>query len=495
VTASDGDGDPAWWDARTVAAAIAGRRLSTREYLAALHARISAIKPILNAVVTLDENAFRAAADADEAVVRGAPLGPLQGVCMTLKDSLCTAGLRTTGGTPDFADHVQQEDAHVVAALRRAGAIVVGKTNVPPYAADVQTDGDLLGPARNPWNPAFTPGGSSGGAAAAVAAGLSPVELGSDVAGSIRIPAAACGILGHRPSYGTVSMHGHVPYPRKLTAPDMAVIGPLARSVGDLELLLDVISGPGPDEQRAWRLELPRPRTLRSVAVVPQDPFCPVDERVAAAVRLAGEVLRADGVAVLEGTFGELGLGIDLNESHTVFLRLLTAAASTGYSAADVEDIAAGLRPAGDELGSRYVAQRHRDWLRAREQRAGLRHRWAEFFRRFDAVVLPVAPNVVSELDARPFAERSIVVDGHARSYWDQIVWAGLTGVSDLPSTAVPVKLDERGLPLGVAVCGAYLEDRTALAVADRIARLLPVLPHPPTARPPPPADRPTRPA
>ncbi len=213
MTASDGDGDPAWWDARTVAAAIAGRRLSSREYLAALHARISAINPILNAVVTLDENAFRAAADADEAVVRGAPLGPLHGVCMTLKDSLCTAGLRTTGGTPDFADHVPQEDAHVVAALRRAGAIVVGKTNVPPYAADVQTDGDLLGPARNPWNPAFTPGGSSGGAAAAVAAGLSPVELGSDVAGSIRIPAAACGILGHRPSYGTVSMHGHVPYP------------------------------------------------------------------------------------------------------------------------------------------------------------------------------------------------------------------------------------------------------------------------------------------
>ena len=170
--------------------------------------------------MTIDERAIAAAAAADEAVVRGHALGPLHGVAMTVKDSLATAGLRTTSGARELAGYVPSEDAVAVRALRAAGAIIFGKTNLPEYAADVQCHNETWGITGNPWNLEHTSGGSSGGSAVAVAAGFSPVELGSDVAGSIRIPAAYCGVLGHKPSYGLVPTYGHVPpYPRRRAVP------------------------------------------------------------------------------------------------------------------------------------------------------------------------------------------------------------------------------------------------------------------------------------
>lgn len=474
------DGRPCWWPASKVAAEIAAKRLSAREFLDGQRDRIAELDPALGLVVTMDERADAAALAADEAVARGAPLGPLHGVAITVKDSLSTEGLRTTCGSPDFLDNVPGEDAQAVAALRQAGAIIFGKTNLPEYAADVQTDGPLFGPARNPWHSGYTTGGSSGGSAGAVAAGFSPVELGSDVAGSIRIPAAHCGVFGHKPSYGIVSMHGHVPFPRKYTAPDMSVIGPLSRSVPDLALLLDIIAGPGPLDRSAWRLELPGPRPLRRVAAWFDDPYCPVDHELRAALTDAAAALAGDGVQVDIGSPTQLGLDLDFRQSDGVFRRMLAAAASGGYPPDLIEDIATGRRPAGAELGAEFVAQRHRDWLAASERRAHLRQRWAEFFCRYDGILLPVAPNRVCRHDPRPFAERSIVVNGERRPYWDQIVWAGLTGVSYLPSTVVPIGLDHRGLPMGLAVAGPFLEDRTTLSLAGRLARLLPALPPPP---------------
>jgi amidase len=471
---------PCWWPASTVAAEIAARRLSAREYLEALRDRIARLNPALGLVVLMDERADAAALAADEAVARGVPLGPLHGVAITVKDTLSTAGLRTTGGSAEFIDNVPAEDAQVVGALRRAGAIIFGKTNLPEFAADVQTDGPLFGPARNPWNPLYTTGGSSGGSAGAVAAGFSPVELGSDVAGSIRIPAAHCGVFGHKPSFGVVSLYGHVPFPRKHITPDMSVIGPLGRSVADLELLLDIIAGPGPMDQVAWRLELPTPRPVRRVAAWLDDPYCPVDRELRAVLESAAAVLAADGVQVDVGSPDEFRLGIELRHSDEVFRRMLAGAASGGYPPGRIEDIAAGRIPPGAELGEEFVAQRYREWLAATEQRARLRARWAEFFLRYDAILLPVAPNRVARHDRRPTAERSIMINGQTRPYWDQIVWAGLTGVSYLPSTVVPTGLDHCGLPMGIAIAGPYLEDRTTLAAARRLAGLLPPLPRPP---------------
>jgi amidase len=471
--------DPCWWPARRVAAELAAKRLSAREYLNLLLERISRHDRDYGFVVTLDDRAHAAAFAADQALARGEVSGPLHGVAMTVKDSLSTAGLRTTGGTPDLAGHVPGDDARTVAALRRAGAIVFGKTNLPPYAGDVQTNGELFGRARNPWAPERSTGGSSGGAAGAVAVGFTPVELGSDVAGSIRIPAAHCGVPGHKPSFGTVSMHGHVPpFPHKYATPDMSVVGPMARSVDDLELMLDVVAGPGPWDEPGWRLALPPARPALRVAGWFDDPYCPVEASVRTALSSAAAALAADGVRVDTGSAAELGLDIDMAASDETFQRLLTAVA--GYSHQAIAEITEGRRAPGAELGAAYVAQPHRAWLDANERRAVLRARWHTFFQRYDAILLPVTPTVAGPHDERPFDQRSIAVDGVRRPYWDQIVWAGLTGVSYLPSTVVPVGRDSAGLPIGLAVAGPYLADRTTLALARRIAGLVPALPHPP---------------
>jgi amidase len=478
-SASDENGldpDPCWWPARRVAAAIAARRLSAREYLGAVVARIGRYNPGLNLVVTIDERAFDQARKADEAVARGGRLGPLHGVAITVKDSLMTAGLRTTGGLPVLRSYLPSEDAAAVRRLRRAGAIVFGKTNLPASSADLQSFNDLFGVARNPWHPDYTPGGSSGGAAGAVAAGFSPLELGSDVAGSIRLPAANCGVFGHKPSYGLVSMSGHVPpHPFHVRLPDIAVVGPIGRDPDDLELMLATIAGPDPWHERAWRLSLPPARPIRRVATWFDDPYCPVDREVRQALDDAADRLAAAGVVVEPAR----PAGVRLPASDEVFQRLLASEAVRRYTPEDVERIAQGHRSPGSELGAGRVAQRYRDWAEADDRRWRMRVQWRQFFARYDAILLPVTPNLAIEHDHRPFQARSIVVDGARRGYWEQCVWAGLPGVCYLPSTVVPVRRDSRGVPIGVAIAGDYLQDLTTLAAARLLARLIPPLGRP----------------
>jgi amidase len=468
--------DVCWWPARDVAAAIAARRLSAREYLTAQWQRVERENPAINAVVTLDETAFERADEADRAVRRGDPLGPLHGVAMTVKDSLATAGIRTTGGLAMLGNYVPREDAAAVAGLRRAGAIVFGKTNLPEASGDLQAYNEVFGVSRNPWHPEHSTSGSSGGGAAAVSAGLSPIELGSDVAGSIRLPAAACGVAGHKPSFGIVPMIGHVPpapfRPREL---DLNVIGPIAREVADLRTALLAMVGPHPLDQPGWRLQLPEPPPIRRVATWFDDPYCPVDDEVTAALRNAAEALAATGVVVEPARPG----GLRLKDSDQVFRRLLATVALPGLSAQDIEELAAGRTAPGSVLGGEFVAQRYRDWAEAADRRLRMRERWRHFFTRYDAILLPVAPNLVIRHDHRPFAERDITVNGQVRPYWDQTVWAGLTGVSHLPSTTVPVGRDSRGLPIGVAVATDYLQDLTALEVAGRLSGVLPSIGHP----------------
>jgi amidase len=468
---TESDDEICWWSARQVAEAIAARRLSAREYLAAQLDRVERLNPLLNAVVTIDERAAAQAADADAAVMRGQTLGPFHGVAMTVKDCMATAGLRTTGGLLGLASHVPREDASAIAALRDAGVVVFGKTNVPAGSGDLQTYNELFGVTRNPWDLRRSPSGSSGGAATAVAAGLSPLEIGSDVAGSIRLPAAMCGVFGHKPSHGLVPTHGHVPpAPYKPGNVDMNVVGPIARTVDDLSAALDVIAAPRLWDREAWQVSLPPARPLRRIATWFDDPHCPVDAAVRRALEDAAQRLRDDGVAVEDAR----PPGIRLEASDLVFQRLLAGVAVHSYSAQDVAAMAHGERPPGEELGGRFAGQSYRDWAEADDRRTRMRARWHQFFTEYDAILLPVAPNTSIPHDHRPFAERRIVVDGAERPYWDQIVWAGLTGVSYLPSTVVPVGLGPEGTPIGLAVAGPYLGDLTTLAVARRLAELLP---------------------
>lgn len=469
------DDDPSWWPARRVASAIATKKISAQEYLGVLTARIERHNPALGLVVTLNERAFEEAAAADDAVARGEPLPPLHGVAMTVKDSLATAGLRTTGGEPALRFYTPQEDAAAVLGVRRAGAIILGKTNLPRGSGDLQAYNDMFGTARNPWNRGVTTSGSSGGAAGAVAAGFTPAEIGSDVAGSIRIPAAFCGVFGHKPSFGVVSAYGHVPpMPLKAALPDMLVVGPLARDTDDLAVLLDVMSGAHPWDRAAWRLTLPRAREPRRVAVWLDNPDCRVDDEVQAALEVAADLLSATGIQVDRTQ----PAGISLADSDRVFRRLLATVAATGATP-DQAAAAEGEQPQHAVLGGEHANQSYREWMMADELRTRLRRRWQAFFTDYDALVMPVAPNTAPVHDHRPFAERTIVVNGRERPYWEQITWAGVTSMCYLPSTVVPVSRDSRGVPIGIAIAGPYLGDRTTLAVARILERLIPPLGRP----------------
>ncbi len=277
--------DAAFASAGELAARLRQGEVSSRDLLDLFLERVEKLNPRINAVVTVDAARARAEAEgADEALARGDEVGPLHGLPMTVKDSLETEGMLTTSGAGELAGHVPAKDAVAVARLRSAGAIIFGKTNLASYASDVQTFNDLFGTTNNPWSTERSPGGSSGGAAAALAAGLTALELGSDIAGSIRNPAHYCGVFGHKPSYGLVPLRGHIPGPPgTLAEMDLGVAGPLARDADDLELALDAVAGPLP-EDAAYRLRLPPARgsslqDYRGAAWL-DDPFCPIDSEV-----------------------------------------------------------------------------------------------------------------------------------------------------------------------------------------------------------------------
>ena len=272
-----------WQTAGELASGIRTGHLSSREVLDHLVARIGRLDGPVNSVVHWDLDRAQVAADeADCAVERGDRLGPLHGVPMTIKDSFQTEGCTTTSGSPDLADSVPTEDAWPVARLREAGAIPFAKTNLPIFAGDIQTYNEVYGTTNNPHNIEHTPGGSSGGSAAALAMGFTPIELGSDIGGSIRVPAHYSGVVGHKPSFGIVPGHGQIPGPPgTFSQADLAVSGPMARSASDLDLMLDVLAGPDRWSTPAWQLNLPSSsvKDLRGVRIAAwiDDPFCPVD--------------------------------------------------------------------------------------------------------------------------------------------------------------------------------------------------------------------------
>ncbi|HVR29669.1 MAG TPA: amidase [Thermoanaerobaculia bacterium] len=468
--------DLCYLSATELAAAIRAKKVSSREALDALLERVERHDRDLNLVVTLDpERARRDAAAADDELARGEWRGPLHGVPMTIKDSFQTAGLRTTSGAPDLAHHIPGEDAVPVARLRAAGAVVFGKTNLPLYAGDVQSYNAVFGQSNNPWDPSRTPGGSSGGAAGALAAGLTPLELGSDIGGSIRNPSHSCGVVGHKPSYRLVPAQGQIPGPPgTLTQADIAVAGPMARTVEDLELGLDVLAGPDEWESVGWSLALRPARHDRledfRIAAWIDDELCPLSRQVSALLAGAVDALERAGATVARDARPDFTLAY----ASRVFDQLLGAAECGGFTYDEIESMAQRVLTGSHDPGMEHSVLRHRAWLSANERRLQMRKKWFHFFKEWDAVLLPVSPVPAIPHDhSEPMSRRTIQVDGEPRPYGDLIKWMGVTGVAYLPATVVPVGLTPEGLPVGIQIAGPYLEDRTTLAIARHLERLL----------------------
>lgn len=464
-----------WWSAVDLAAAIRGREVSATEALEHLVARIERLDGPINAVVCWDlDRARAAAADADRAVARGDDVGPFHGVPMTVKDSFQTEGCITTAGAPELADFVPGDDAWPVAKMRAAGAIPFAKTNLPTFARDIQSYNDVYGTTSNPHDLSRSCGGSSGGSAAALAMGFTPIELGSDIAGSIRVPAHCSGVSGHKPSYGIVPAHGHIPgRPGTFTIADLAVAGPMSRSVRDLGPMLDVLVGPDRWDAPAWRVELPRPRRTElselRIAAWLDDEYCPVD---ASTRRLLAET-----VASIEGAGGRVDIearpGFSLEQADTLFERLLSAALSGAYSPEQIEELAAAEPVTPVDLARRAAAMRHREWLVHNERRLQLRETWRQFFETYDVILMPVQPRGAIPHDhSQPQWARTVDIDGVERPYLDLFPWIAPAGVGMLPATVVPVGLGDDGLPIGVQIVGPYLHDHTTIQVAQQIATL-----------------------
>jgi amidase len=464
-----------------LAAVVRRREISSRELLELFVARVEGYGQAVNAVVALDlERAFEHAGAADDATARGALWGPLHGVPMTVKDAFETAGLVTTSGAPSLREHVPTVDAVAVARLRDAGAVIFGKTNAPLFARDVQTYNDVYGTTRNPWDLDLVVGGSSGGSAAALAAGLTGFELGSDVAGSVRNPAHFCGVYALKPTHGVIPCRGHIPsLPGSLAEPDVTSPGPMGRSVADLDLGLGVLAGPAPERARGWQLALPPPRVTgvgaMRVAAWVDDPAAPIGSAVTTVVTATLDALRAAGMSIDENarpgpTLAEL---FDL-WTTLCFPRLASTVDEATWELACAREAHPEMDDSPPGWPLRAFATRHRDWLVANEQRHRYLARFAQFFENYDALLTPVAavPAFPHNHEGQ-LSTRTLEVDGERRPHTDILVWPSAFGGIWLPAATVPVGFTNQGLPVGIQVVGPYLADKTVIAVAAAIEQVI----------------------
>lgn len=423
-----------------------GRRLTDGEVSAVdvLEAhldRIERLNPALNAVVSLDAKKARKAAErADTALRRGDVRGPLTGVPMTLKDGFDVAGMRTTVGTPVF-DRVPTADSAIASRLRFSGALLIGHTNVPPFLADYQSDNELFGRTVNPWDVTRTPGGSSGGAAAAVAAGLTPLEIGSDLAGSVRLPAAFCGVYGLMATEHRIPMTGFfAPPPRPVRV--LTSAGPIARDLQDLEIALRIVSGPdGYDaDVPVSPLGTRRRRKLSSlkVAVAPSLPGTTVARPLREAVERVAAGLSDAGAKVSE----RLPDGLDWNASNELFGELLEATTGAFQDGAEYSFVS---------------------YLRALSGRDAISGAWHEYFRDTDVLICPPAMTT-----AFPHLEdgETVLVDGEPRSYEEQGLSLVFANTAGLPALVAPAGTDPDGLPVGVQLVGPAWSDLKLVDIA-----------------------------
>jgi amidase len=442
-----------------LAEAVRTKQISSRELLDLYLDRIAKLGGPVNAVVTLDEERARtAAAAADEQLARGESVGPLHGLPVTIKDAIETEGIRSTGGSRTLTNHLPVTDAPAVARLKRAGAIVFGKTNVPEWSGDLQTYNEVFGTTNNPWALDRTCGGSSGGPATAVACGFTSFELGTDIGGSVRTPAHFCGVYGLKPSFGVVPQRGYLDHAGGgTTDADINVFGPIARSAADLDLLLNVLAGPEPEREVAWRLELPAPsgRALADyrVGVWFDDPACRTAGSYAAALLALADRLVDAGVKVEDAH-----PPVEFSEQVALFSQMIAAAVSPSFP---------------DEIAE-AISGSHLAWLRADQERARLRAIWAEWFGRYDLLLCPVLPTAAfPHTHDGDITSRTVEIDGTARPYLEMISWTGLIGIVGLPSAVAPIGRVDTGLPVGVQIVAPFLHDRRAVQFADLVGSVI----------------------
>lgn len=434
-------------------------------------ARVERLNPRINAVIAADADRARSRARRlDGGSREGA--GPLFGVPMTVKESFDLVGLPTTWGFPERKDHRADADALAVARLEQAGAVVFGKTNVPVGLADWQSFNPVYGTTNNPWNTAHTPGGSSGGGAAACAAGFGGLELGSDIGGSIRVPAHYCGLFGHKPTWGLCPPRGHS-LANAAAMTDISVIGPLARSARDLAMALDAIAGPDPAES-GLTVTLPAPRATRPselrIAVWSHEPGHATDAETTALIELLADHLAAEGAEVSRIARPD----VDVTEAWHLYLTLLDAALSGRMTDPVVAErrAAKALLRAGDQSADAIMLRAtdlpHREWLKLNERRHQLRRTWSAFFRHWDVLLCPaMATPALPHMQQGQTWERTVTVEGHVIPYNDMLFWPGLTGAFHLPASVAPIGLSQSGLPIGVQIVGPIYGDRTTIAVAE----------------------------
>lgn len=458
---------------------IREKKVSSADLLEYFIERYERLNPGINAIVATDfENARKKAREADEALTRGDTWGPLHGLPMTLKDNLAIMGMPMTYGSPLLEKHMPEKNGDVVQDVLSAGAVVFGKTNLPLFGRDTQSFNEVYGQTNNPWDITRTPGGSSGGAGAALAAGLTGLEIGNDIGGSIRIPANFCGIYGHKPSYNIVSMHGSINplSPIRSNYPvdtDLAVNGPLARSAADLKLVMDIIVSPPAYMRKAVKISLPEPRAKElkdfKVGVWLDDPLFPPDNDVGAVLSDFVDRLSKAGVTLINKK-----PDIDLKRSHD--LRSMFEAATMSHAQPpEIYEQALEARKNDDEFINSWgksMTIRHRDLNFLNVERSVIRQKWDDYFNEVDIMLCPVTRIPAHTHDHTPIPERLVDFNGESLPYWGVMgPWNAMSLVAYLPATVAPAGFTKSKLPVGIQIMGPYLEDLTPIQFAIELEK------------------------
>ena len=460
--------------AAELATRIRNREISSQELTDYFIRRIERFDRKVNAVVVRDfDRAREAAKKADKSLANDNVLQPLLGIPVTIKEAYDIAGLPTTRGMPEQKNNIAVRDSDTGMKLKAAGALVLGKTNVPLRLRDGQSYNEIYGTTNNPWDLARIPGGSSGGSAAALAAGLTALESGSDIGGSIRNPAHYCGVYGHKPTWGIVPTQGHS-LPGSLATPDLVVVGPMARNAEDLALALDIVAGPNEFDRPGWKIDLPRPTKKRlaeyRVAIWQNHEHAPVSEETSDRVQAVSDRLATLGVKVSDSALPK----IDIEEAYRAYLYLMTTGnGATDEEFLDQQEKAARLKKddfSDDAYRLRGAVQYHRDWLRFNNYREQIRIAWNTFFKDWDILIAPTTLRTAFKHDHSPKESRLITVNNEKRPYFTQIFWAGIFTLAYLPSTVFPTGLSSEGLPLGLQAVGAEFNDHICIDFARLMA-------------------------
>jgi amidase len=455
------------------AAAIRKKQISSVELTQQVFARIDKYNTKLNAFAyQLREDALARAKQADEAQAHRKSLGILHGVPVHVKESFGIAGHPCTWGIPSLKDAKAPKNSEAVNRLLGSGVVLVGATNVPINLRDWQSYNEIYGTTNNPWDLQQSPGGSSGGTAAALAAGLGYLGVGSDIGGSIRVPAHFCGIYGFKPTLDLVSSGGHLPGGR-YNSPGFStllrVMGPMARSAEDLLAAVRILGGPADYSARAWKWELPESRheILRDfrVGYVLDDPYCPVTADTKAALEKAVKSLERAGAKLKPGW----PPGFKAEELYENYIFHLTAFL---YSV-DPEAGRETRRKAAAETGQRVAGlASFADWQGQNFRRLGYRAQWQSYFEATHVFLSPVAFTPAFPHDhSEPWDKRTIATSDGLRPYLDMLRWIAPATLTGCPAAAMPVGRSSAGLPIGLQVMGPFWEDATPLTLAKLLSR------------------------